>query len=1038
MLQSMDDRIGQTLDNSATRYTQAALVNSKMKTYMSNSRLNSQESNNSSLNNNRRLSNKVYGSSLGGKRSSLSLSQKGLTVNKKVLQSQASSSSYLKQFSQQSSFRNHDSKFRHVQILKNILNQVKKQRRMKKKAKKLDKRKNTLLKRTGKMSSQLTMKISSFTLDNDESEESEDEDIDNLEYRNQQEMASKLIFMPDSQFKTVFDVIVLLLIFQQSIIIPITICFEMDENLISRTSQFVVDFLSSLPYDFVFDEISSSLQNQNLDKVMQNDSFESASSMLKLLRVLRFLRILKLLRVFKLQKIMMAVEEYIVSDEIMFILRFAKIMVTITFFAHWMACFFWAVGTHPNSWILSAQLEDEVMSKQYVFSLYWAIQTMCTVGYGDISPRNSNEQLFVLGAMILAAAIYALTLNNVAKMIQKYNILAAQYRLKMMYVNQFMNQKDLPKDLRLRVWRYLQYVWEIKKQIKIEEEEVFEMLNQDLRERITVCMNGFILQTIPFFENFEMEFTSELTFNLRKQTYALDDNIFVKDDYFGEIAFFTDEQRCTTMKSRDFTELYIIERENFLELAEEYDDVIKFYHEIRHQIFTKKDYSLLKLECYICRKIGHRAIDCVSFGHKRGNLVQIYNRIKGRKPDYMSTSMKNQQSRYQIKSFQQSPKYKNTRASRGSLVLNTSIKERRSSDPIAQYKKNSSNRHRSVCVGRMDPVSPLKEDSLGNHTSSSKGPQKNYSTNNVIKLNQILGEDEQISDPIFENDFQLNFSSDSFQQDMPKRFSKGESTAISGIYNSSKISASTSAAGGSLKDLNIFQRKSSPTNYKERKREQRKSIMYENLILKLRNDQKIESETIKEESDSFESSVSIEEDDDKSGNDITNDEFKSQYNQDFDRLMLPFQQNMKNQEDNPFKNGTSRKPTYLGNNLAIVPEESESMYSHNFMNLQASNDSSSRFARNSAYNFDQNPNAQGLMSSRQRMPTLKSINSNNPKQRRQQSNVSLIEKQNLMISINYKDFIVGGSQGNDTEIIENNKRIHHYPTVVFKDVDQQS
>jgi len=41
---------------------------------------------------------------------------------------------------------------------------------------------------------------------------------------------------------------------------------------------------------------------------------------------------------------MVAVEEYIESDEKMFLVRFAKIMVTIIFFAHWMACFYWAVG----------------------------------------------------------------------------------------------------------------------------------------------------------------------------------------------------------------------------------------------------------------------------------------------------------------------------------------------------------------------------------------------------------------------------------------------------------------------------------------------------------------------------------------------------------------------------------------------------------------------------------------------------------------------------------------------------------------------
>ena len=41
-----------------------------------------------------------------------------------------------------------------------------------------------------------------------------------------------------------------------------------------------------------------------------------------------------------------------------------------------------------------------------------------------------------------------------------------------------------------------------------------------------MCMNGFILQTIPFFESFDMAFVSELTFYTRKQTYTTDENIF--------------------------------------------------------------------------------------------------------------------------------------------------------------------------------------------------------------------------------------------------------------------------------------------------------------------------------------------------------------------------------------------------------------------------------------------------------------------------------------------------------------------------------
>jgi len=90
-----------------------------------------------------------------------------------------------------------------------------------------------------------------------------------------------------------------------------------------------------------------------------------------------------------------------------------------------------------------------------------------------------------------------------------------------------MIQKDMPKELRLKIRRYLEYVWESKKTVRIEEAEVFSLLNDNLKEKITVCMNGMVIQTIPFFEKFDMEFISELTFYSRTETYATDDTIFV-------------------------------------------------------------------------------------------------------------------------------------------------------------------------------------------------------------------------------------------------------------------------------------------------------------------------------------------------------------------------------------------------------------------------------------------------------------------------------------------------------------------------------
>lgn len=82
------------------------------------------------------------------------------------------------------------------------------------------------------------------------------------------------------------------------------------------------------------------------------------------------------------------------------------------------------------------------------------------------------------------------------------------------------------------------------------------------------------------------------------------------------------------MKSRDFTELFVIDSDTFLEVAQEYPEVMKIYHNIRNEMQNEFDYSVLQIECYICRQIGHIAIDCDLFPHtKEGNLVKMYNKV---------------------------------------------------------------------------------------------------------------------------------------------------------------------------------------------------------------------------------------------------------------------------------------------------------------------------------------------------------------------------------------------------------------------------
>lgn len=78
----------------------------------------------------------------------------------------------------------------------------------------------------------------------------------------------------------------------------------------------------------------------------------------------------------------------------------------------------------------------------------------------------------------------------------------------------------------MKVRRYLDYNWQKKKDIKIDEKEVMTMLNENLRDKITVYLNGRILKSMHFLEPFGLDFLSDLTFYLKAQLFSIDDYIF--------------------------------------------------------------------------------------------------------------------------------------------------------------------------------------------------------------------------------------------------------------------------------------------------------------------------------------------------------------------------------------------------------------------------------------------------------------------------------------------------------------------------------
>ena len=84
---------------------------------------------------------------------------------------------------------------------------------------------------------------------------------------------------------------------------------------------------------------------------------------------------------------------------------------------------------------------------------------MNTVGYGDVVPQNDIERIFCIFFIYIAFGLFAYTLNVVGNIIQQISKNKSQFLNNIMVINGYLNKKNINFDLRMRILKYLEYVW---------------------------------------------------------------------------------------------------------------------------------------------------------------------------------------------------------------------------------------------------------------------------------------------------------------------------------------------------------------------------------------------------------------------------------------------------------------------------------------------------------------------------------------------------------------------------------------------------
>jgi ion transport protein/cyclic nucleotide-binding protein len=379
----------------------------------------------------------------------------------------------------------------------------------------------------------------------------------------------------------------------------------MDKKRISMRylkSMFVVDLLANLPFDALF--------------LAHQDILVFNVSLVLIFRLFRLLRIVRLFVIFRRWE-----EQSWTNAGYLRIVKFFSIVALLI---HWIACawFFSAyVERFPaDSWVVAAGISAADTGTQYVRSLYWAITTMTTVGYGDITPSRNIEYIITMIVMMLGASMYAFIIGNIASLVSKLDAAKASFWSRIESINQFLRSRQVPASLNKQVREYYEYIWAQHRGVK--EELLFDDLPDPLRLEILRHLTKDLIKTVPLFRHASPTLQNVLLMSLRPQTYAPDGFIvhegeigreiyFISrgkveiisestqrtyatledGEYFGDLSLLLHENRTASVRALTFCEVFVLHESDFMRIKKDYEE----FREVLKNMSSEKTEKIVAL-----------------------------------------------------------------------------------------------------------------------------------------------------------------------------------------------------------------------------------------------------------------------------------------------------------------------------------------------------------------------------------------------------------------------------------------------------------